>query len=62
MTIALIGGERYKHASMVPVDEIYKVWKAEKKRYCVASDPELWGKKQWEELMGELRELRQLGE
>jgi hypothetical protein len=62
MTIALIGGERYKHASTVPVDEIYKVWKAEKKRYCVASDPELWGKKQWEELMGELRELRQLGE
>ena len=58
MTIALIGGEKYKHPSTVPVDEIYKVWTEQKKRYSVASDAELWGQKGWDEVMKKMRQMR----
>ena len=62
MTIVLIGGEDYKHPDTVPVDEIYQIWKAEKKRYSVATDEELWGQKQWDDLLDRLRELRGMGD
>jgi len=58
MTIALIGGEKYKHPSTVPVDEIYKVWMEQKKRYSVGSDAELWGQKGWDEVMKKMRQMR----
>ena len=58
MTIALLGGEKYKHPSTVPVDEIYKVWMGQKKRYSIATDAELWGQKQWDDMMKKLRQMR----
>ena len=54
----VIGGEKYKHPSTVPVDEIYKVGMEQKKRYSVGSDAELWGQKGWDEVMKKMRQMR----
>ena len=36
----------------------YKVWMEQKKRYSIATDAELWGQKQWDDMMKKLRQMR----